>query len=260
MRSRRRAAVLLAALALVGAATVVVVRSRDAPPPPTCQVAAGATSYVLDPEQAANATTIAAVGLRAGLPDHAVTVALAAALQESNLHNLDYGDLDSLGLFQQRPSQGWGTKTQIMSPPYAATAFYDRLAHLAGWQTLSVTDAAQGVQRSAAPDAYRHWEAEARAMAAALTGETQAGFTCRYPSGNHAAAGASASTTLTDEFGAAGIGVSLPAPRGWAVVAWLIGHAHLYDITTVTFAGQQWSATAGTWKPHPTNELIVRVS
>jgi hypothetical protein len=259
VRSRRRAAVLLAALAVVGAATIVVVRSREESRPPTCQVAAGTTSYVLDPEQAANATTIAAVGLKAGLPDHAVTVALAAALQESNLHNLDYGDLDSLGLFQQRPSQGWGSKSQIMSPPYAATAFYDRLAHLAGWQTLSVTDAAQGVQRSAAPDAYSHWEAEARAMAAALTGETEAGLTCRYPSGDHAAT-ASASAALTDEFGAAGIGVALPAPRGWAVVAWLIGHAHLYNITTVTFAGQRWSATAGTWKPHPTNELIVRVT
>jgi hypothetical protein len=189
-----------------------------------------------------------------------VTVALAAALQESDLHNLDHGDLDSLGLFQQRPSQGWGTKSQIMSPAHAAAAFYDRLAHLAGWQALSVTDAAQGVQRSAAPDAYSHWETQARAMASALTGETQAGLTCRYHPSTDTVTSGPASTTLTDEFGAAGIGVALPTPRGWAVAAWLVGHAHLYNIATVSFADQQWSATTGTWTPHPTNELIVRVT
>ena len=80
--------------------------------------------------------------------------ALAAAFQESGLHNLSHGDRDSLGLFQQRPSQGWGTPSQIMDPGYAAGAFYHRLAQVTGWQTTSVTDAAQQVQRSAAPDAY----------------------------------------------------------------------------------------------------------
>ena len=85
------------------------------------------TTYTLDIDQAANSTTIAAVGKRLGLPDHAVTVALAAALQESRLHNLPYGDRDSLGLFQQRPSQGWGTATEILTPSYAAAAFFRAL-------------------------------------------------------------------------------------------------------------------------------------
>ena len=72
------------------------------------------------------------------------------ALQESGLHNLSYGDRDSLGLFQQRPSQGWGTPAQIMSPRHAAAAFYRRLSRIAGWQAMPVTEAAQTVQHSAA--------------------------------------------------------------------------------------------------------------
>ena len=86
----------------------------------SCRVDLDQSSYKLDLEQAQHATTIAAVGKRLGLPDHAVTVALAAAFQESNLHNLAHGDRDSLGLFQQRPSQGWGTPSQVMDPNYAA--------------------------------------------------------------------------------------------------------------------------------------------
>jgi hypothetical protein len=89
-----------------------------------CTAVSGHTAAVLDTEQAANATTIAAIGKRLGVPDHGVTSALAAALQESDLRNLTHGDRDSLGLFQQRPSQGWGSSTEIMNPTYAATAFY----------------------------------------------------------------------------------------------------------------------------------------
>ena len=137
------------------------------------------TAYTFAPEQARNAATIAAVGLRMGLPDHAVTIALAAALQESKLRNLSYGDRDSLGLFQQRPSQGWGSPDQISDPAYAATVFYQRLRSVPGWQTLSVTAAAQRVQHSDAPQAYARWEGLARVAAAALTGETAAGLTCR---------------------------------------------------------------------------------
>ncbi|HEX7659535.1 MAG TPA: hypothetical protein VF444_08655 [Pseudonocardiaceae bacterium] len=111
-------------------------------------------SYVLSPTQADNAATIAGVGLRMGMPDHAVTVALATALQESKLVNLSGGDRDSAGLFQQRPSQGWGTFAQVTDPVHASRAFYDKLAQVPGWAQLSVTEAAQSVQRSAAPDGY----------------------------------------------------------------------------------------------------------
>jgi hypothetical protein len=149
---------------LVVVVGVVVGRTHSpAPPSPTPQTACTVASttpggsYSITPTQAQNAAIIAAVALRKGLPDHAVTVALATSLQESQLLNLSYGDQDSLGLFQQRPSQGWGTSTQIMDPNYAASAFYDHLAQLSGWQTMPVTEAAQLVQHSATPDAYATW-------------------------------------------------------------------------------------------------------
>jgi hypothetical protein len=104
-----------------------------------------------NPEQIANAATIVAVGKRMQVPEHGLVIAIATALQESGLRNLDHGDRDSLGLFQQRPSQGWGTPTQLTDPTYAATAFYRRLLEVPGWQQMSVNQAAQAVQRSATP-------------------------------------------------------------------------------------------------------------
>jgi hypothetical protein len=89
-------------------------------------------------------------------------------MQESRLYNL--GDLgvnnnsDSLGLFQQRPSMGWGTVAQVTDPVYASTAFYIRLQNVPGWQSMSVTDAAQSVQRSGAPGAYAQWQSDATAL------------------------------------------------------------------------------------------------
>jgi hypothetical protein len=106
------------------------------------------TSYGMSPDQAANAATIAAVGTGKGLPERAVTIGLATAMQESALRNLDHGDRDSLGLFQQRPSQGWGTPEQIMDPVYSAGIFYDRLAKVRGYSRLPLTVAAQKVQLS----------------------------------------------------------------------------------------------------------------
>ena len=140
--------------------------AQHAPVVPSCDGRARRDRpYTLDVEQAASATTIAAVGKRLGLPDHAVTVALAAALQESQLRNLAYGDRDSLGLFQQRPSQGWGTATEILTPSYAAAAFFRALQRIPSWETLPITDAAQKVQLSGAPTAYAKWETEARTLA-----------------------------------------------------------------------------------------------
>ncbi|NYI03446.1 cell wall-associated NlpC family hydrolase [Allostreptomyces psammosilenae] len=83
---------------------------------------------------------------------------MATALQESSLRNLSYGDRDSLGLFQQRPSQGWGTAEQIQDPVYASTKFYEGLLAVDGWESMTLTQAAQAVQRSDFPDAYAKWE------------------------------------------------------------------------------------------------------
>jgi hypothetical protein len=129
----------------------------------------GLAGYQTD--QFTNAATIVAVGKQMNVPEHG-WVAIAAALQESGLHNLNYGDRDSLGLFQQRPSQGWGTPTQIMNPTYAATQFYRHLFAVPGWQQLSVNDAAQTVQRSGFPFAYGPHEQAAREIVAAVSGAT----------------------------------------------------------------------------------------
>ncbi|MGA8845035.1 MAG: hypothetical protein WB471_00280 [Nocardioides sp.] len=130
-------------------------------------------------EQAENAATIAAIGVRRGLPARAVSIALATAYQESDLQNIDYGDRDSLGLFQQRPSQGWGTEMEVQDPVYATNAFYDALVDVSDYRTLPITEAAQAVQRSGFPSAYADHEQDARALASALTGNSAEAFACR---------------------------------------------------------------------------------
>jgi hypothetical protein len=120
--------------------------------------------------QIANATTIYQVAVSLGLPQYAAVVAIATALQESDLYNLDYGDRDSLGLFQQRPSQGWGTPAEITTPTYAATKFYEALVKVPDWQTIPLTEAAQAVQRSAYPDAYAAHTTPAEYLVATVSG------------------------------------------------------------------------------------------
>ena len=203
-------------------------------------------AYFIDPEQAANATTITAVGKQLGVPDHAVTVALATALQESQLRNLRYGDRDSLGLFQQRPSQGWGTPAQLLDPQYAAAAFYRALAKVPGWETLSVTKAAQSVQHSGAPDAYTTWEPLARRLAIATTGEIPAGLTCEFPLTRAMTPPPAVAPELTRIFGPSALGVPEPRARGWTIAAWLVAHAGHYRITSVRFAGREWTPR-GSW-------------
>ncbi|MFJ5301783.1 heavy metal transporter [Streptomyces sp. NPDC088350] len=149
---------------------------------PGCKVVSGkddGQEYEFTQEQAMNAATIAAVGTGRGMPARAVTIALATALQESQLVNIQHGDLDSLGLFQQRPSQGWGTKKQILDPTYAAGVFYEHLAKVNDYQKLPLTVAAQRVQRSGYPEAYAKHEPDAALLSAALTGQAAATLTCQ---------------------------------------------------------------------------------
>jgi hypothetical protein len=150
------------------------------PDPPAGVSPVGGLSQV----QIDHAATIVAMGQRAGLPEYAYVIAIATALQESNLRNLANPtvpeslnhphdgtgtDHDSVGLFQQRYTTGWGTVAQIMDPSYAATKFYQALASVPGWESMAVTIAAQTVQRSAFPDAYAKHEPLARQVVAALT-------------------------------------------------------------------------------------------
>jgi hypothetical protein len=160
-------ALLLAAAVVVGLAWDT--ENEGVPGVPGHCTVAG-LSMTLTAEQVANAATIAAVGRDRGLPERAVVIALATAQQESRLRNLDYGDRDSLGLFQQRPSAGWGTDAEVQDPVYAANKFYDHLVEVPGWETGRLTEVAQRVQRSAWPEAYQQWEPMATALATALSG------------------------------------------------------------------------------------------
>jgi cell wall-associated NlpC family hydrolase len=126
----------------------------------------------LNAGQVANARIIYAVGTALGLPERAEIIALATAMQESELQNLPYGSSDSLGLFQQRPSQGWGTPAQIMNPVTSSRFFYLALVKVSGWRSLPVTVAAQSVQRSSFPSAYAQWQPMATEMAASFARAT----------------------------------------------------------------------------------------
>jgi cell wall-associated NlpC family hydrolase len=156
----------LALLAVGGLAASVVLVAAGAEltgSPGTCPAAvtvgaAAAPGQPLDVGQIADARVIYAVGAGLGLPARAEIIAIATAMQESSLRNIAYGRADSLGLFQQRPSQGWGTRVQIMDPVTASRSFYDALAQVPGWQTLAVTVAAQAVQHSGFPGAYAKWQ------------------------------------------------------------------------------------------------------
>ncbi|HUZ24166.1 MAG TPA: NlpC/P60 family protein [Streptosporangiaceae bacterium] len=162
------AGVLTAAVMLiaVGAGLTGPTAGACAPAVPVGSAAASGVS--LGAGQLANARIIYAVGAGRGLPLRAEVVAIATAMQESGLRDLPYGSADSLGLFQQRPSQGWGTVAQIMDPVTAARAFYDRLIQVRGWQALPVTAAAQAVQRSGFPGAYAQWQPVATRLAASF--------------------------------------------------------------------------------------------
>ena len=246
---------------LVGAVASAAIAwlRRPGPISASCRVAGAPLGSDLEPQQAANATTIAAVAAREGLPDHAVTVAIAAALQESNLYNLDYGDRDSLGLFQQRPSQGWGTPAQLTTPSYAAAAFYKELTRVPGWATMPVNDAAQRVQRSGAPTAYAKWEDDARAIAVATTGEQPGALACRFATPRHAPAPPNYAPALATELGVTSLAAPLPAVRGWTVAAWLVGHAQEYGLTAVTYGGQRWTSASGKWRTFGPADAHVRV-
>ena len=203
--SWRRRIVLLLALALVagGIYTAVAFLQRSKPDHRKLHGGRRAAARTR-PDQAANAALITAVAVRRGLPARAASIALATAMQESKLRNIGHGDQagpDSRGLFQQRPSQGWGTAEQVMDPYHATNAFYDALVKIPGYQSLEITDAAQQVQRSAYPEAYAQHEAMARAFASALTGQTAAGLDCSLRAPDEAGDAAAVQERLTAAFG-----------------------------------------------------------
>jgi hypothetical protein len=227
-----------------------------------CVVGSGAAEILLDPEQMANAATISAVGTSRRVPQRAIMVALATAWQESKLHNLAGGDRDSIGLFQQRPSQGWGTPEEISDPRYAARTFYAELLKVKGWEAMRVTDAAQTVQRSAHPEAYEKWADKADALARALVGETTSAVTCTVTA-DPAQRGPAAVQALADElrldFGdktrpvtdtdsTPGLALAVADPRaGWQYAHWFVSYAKEHGVKRVRFTDREWTATGGSW-------------
>ncbi len=265
-------------LALIGYLVAQMV--TGGPGAPRCTVRAEGESYALAPEQAVNAATISAVGSARGLPERAVTIALATAMQESGLRNIHHGDRDSLGLFQQRPTQGWGTAGQITDPVYAAGKFYDHLVEVPGYSRLPLTVAAQRVQRSGFPQAYAKHEPDASLLASALTGRVPASFSCtKSPDDGRPGDPKAVRAKLTREFGAgvlpavaagtgsdgrsgaAGGGRTLTVPvrpaagtgapeqgaggpgrHGWELASWAVAHAAELRIERVAFDGREWTA------------------
>ena len=196
----------LAVVVTVTAVGVAVLKATDTivgGPSGDCTVTVDGHTVDISGEQAENASLIASVAVRRGLPARATSIALATAYQESKLRNIDYGDRDSLGLFQQRPSQGWGTRAQILDPVYATNAFFDALQKVQGYESLEITVAAQRVQRSAYPDAYADHEADGRALASALTGFSPATFSCDLDGGAPSAETELSGTGLTPRADAA---------------------------------------------------------
>ncbi|WP_179892443.1 hypothetical protein [Streptomyces sp. rh34] len=277
-----RFAAAFAVLGALGGYLAVQYDSSGSKNPPRCVVEAsdgdGGTShtYEMSLAQAVNAATISAVGTTRGMPERAVTIALATALQESTLRNIDYGDRDSLGLFQQRPSQGWGTPAQLMDPVYSAGEFYEHLAEVPGYSRLPLTVAAQRVQRSGFPQAYAKHEPDAALLAAALTGRRPASLNCT-PSTATAegpgdasrvraelvrafgkdvlpvtkAAGASAASTVSVPVPAAAArsedSEDKAAQRGWELAHWAVAQSEALRIERVSYADRVWDADSG-WR------------
>lgn len=273
---------MLTAAVVVAAAAIALDRSGLVPvlgQRCTASTAGGEETRPVD--QMANAATIAAVGLREGLGEESVTIALATAIQESKLRNLPDGDRDSIGLFQQRPSQGWGTPEQVGDPVYAATKFYETLVEVPSYRELPLTEAAQAVQRSAFPDAYADHEAEAAVLSAALTGQPGADLTCSLrpdsvpaqvegPDGLTPRA-AEVRAVVERAFGAQSLGGFAPGGvdsghvegsahydgraldiffrpsndenrrAGWAMAHFLVAHADELDVATVIYDGRIWT-------------------
>lgn len=155
-----------AAVTALVLAAVVIINSPVSFGSTTIRQMQMASVNQLTEQQVDNARLIIGIGRGGDFNDRAIRIALMTALQESSLRNLDAGDRDSIGLFQQRPSQGWGEPSRLNDPIYATKSFYGinpeienpGLDQIDDWHTMSPTEAAQAVQRSALPDAYGQWE------------------------------------------------------------------------------------------------------
>jgi hypothetical protein len=211
-------------------------------------------SYDVDTGQAAVASTMVAVVTSRKLPERAAVLVLAAALQESKLRNIPagQGDRDSVGVLQQRPSQGWGTATQLSDVRFATGAFLDALTKHADWQTTTLAHAIQQVQISADEQAYARHADEAQVLADVLRGRVPAGITCTFGTPTVVAPVATVARQV-----AADLPVNAPSTTeltvrvpgaGWQTVAWFVANADRLGIEQVGYDGKRWTRADG-WQP-----------
>jgi hypothetical protein len=212
-----------------------------------CLVTASGSTFSWAPDQAGNAAAITAIAVQRGMPPRAATIAIATAMQESKVRNVKFGDRDSLGLFQQRPSQGWGTAEQILDPEYSTNKFYDALAKIKGYQSMDIAQAAQKVQRSAAGDAYAQHEAQARVTASALAGQTHGGMVCALEDPGTPGDPGEVAALVEKDFG-----VSADEGKGsvtvradsddlaWAIGSWAVARADDTGATRVVVGDREW--------------------
>lgn len=284
-RRLTRPATLVVALVL---ALVVVAVSCGGPTvqkaltPEHCTARSEHGEITLSVDQAEVATTIVAVAIRRELPRRAVTIAMATAEQESKLQNLDHGDRDSVGVFQQRPSQGWGTNEELQDTAYAANKFFAALEKVEGYEDMPLHEAAQRVQRSAYGPAYADHEPKAEVLSTALTGRTgTSGFTCVLRPTGKGTSVRNMRAAVHHDWGertvrraqngfAVRMGESAPTRHATAMSFWVVARANTFGIRSVRYAGKQWRAKtedevwyetetpdppgriAGAWLPKPT--------
>ncbi len=274
-----RIAVFVALVVLVASAVIIggimAVNSREETSPvrvAVCEAQVGDATYSLNPSQASYAALIAGNSVQRGLPPRAASIAIATAMQESSLRNLDYGDQagpDSRGLYQQRPSQGWGTEAQVMDPVYATNIFYDRLLRVPDYQNIPLTEAAQAVQNSAFPEAYARRELAARAFASSLTGQSEGTLNCVLPPASGvgdvdavASAAATAFGPLPASQEGSRLSIAATGSLAWSVAHWAVANADRFQIERVNFGGLEWDRTAGGWQNRESTDgqVLVRVA
>lgn len=247
---------------MIIAVGVVKLFEGDLAPSGYCVASVGDTTVEVDAEQAKWAALMAAEAHDRGLPARATTIAIATAYQESKIRNIDYGDRDSIGLFQQRPSQGWGSVEQIMDPVYSIGKFYDGLAKVENYESMEITEAAQAVQRSGFPTAYADHEADARALSSALRGYSPAAFACSTEKPTSSAPDELAAyldqawggvTVKTADDGTRTIALTGDdvAIRGWALAQFLVANASEFGVTEVAYDDMRWEAGQNEpgWEP-----------
>jgi len=210
-------------------------------------------NYTLDPSQASVASTMVGVVITKQVPERAAVLVLAAGLQESKLANIPAGegDRDSVGVLQQRPSQGWGTAAQLHDIHFATRAFLTALLKIDNWQTMDLADAIQAVQISADGSAYARHEGEAQALSDALTGRAPAGITCTFPKPSQVAAAAKVASLIGKDLPvnkpvAVEPTVKVPG-ASWTTAAWFVANADRLGIDSVAYSQREWTRAHG-WR------------